>query len=116
MFSLSVHMGRGSLSLVQCSFGRGRSLSGGSPWTEAPPRQRTPWTENPLQRDTPRYGKERMVRILLECILVRNQTHISRYGKYNFVILYLVTLCVVDIYTLAYMAGIRVFCTHDFVV
>ena len=34
-------------------------------WTEMPPGQRPPWTE------TPPNGKERTVRILLECILVK---------------------------------------------
>ena len=46
---------------------------GGLPWTETP-LQRDPCTETPLQRDprtdTPLYGKERAVRILLECSLV----------------------------------------------
>ena len=31
---------------------------------------REPWTENPLPDRDPLYGKERAVRILLECILV----------------------------------------------
>ena len=44
------------------------------PWTETPWTE-TPWRETPLDRDllgqrSPLYGKERAVRILLECILV----------------------------------------------
>ena len=59
----------------------GGSLSrGGSPW------QRLPWTETPLNRDhSPPYGKERAVRILLECILVSSRIYVCTQptGKIN---------------------------------
>ena len=57
--SHSVHGGRGSL-----------SGEGGLPDRDLPGQRPPPWTETPsLDRD-PLYGKERAVRILLECILV----------------------------------------------
>ena len=61
-----------SLSLVPCSFWG--SLSKGVP------RQRRPWTETP-RTEAPWYGKERAVRILLECILVDNFMFIQIWKK-----------------------------------
>ena len=42
------------------------------PWTDTPLDNPPIWTETSLNRDPP-YGKERVVRILLECILVMSK-------------------------------------------
>ena len=47
---------------------------------------------------------------------IRNQTRIFPIGKYNCVMLYLVSLCVVNICPFASIAGTRSFPTQDFIV
>ena len=66
---LSDHMGGGLCLWSHVPSDVGGSLSGGLPAQKPPPTE-TP----PLDRDLTRYGKERVVRILLECILVRKLT------------------------------------------
>ena len=68
------------------------SVHGGGSLTETPLPRETPPDRHPLDIDTPPYGKERAVRIILECILVHysfceNEELFSR--RYKFKQLYL---------------------------
>ena len=76
-FCLWSHVPSGdSLSLVPCSF-RGFSIQGSlpdkKPQTETSPQQRTP----------PQYGKERVVHILLECILATRVNFLTRWHHWR---------------------------------